>query len=89
MSSSANELPRIATVEGVSQVNDREVVFATVNASSTFKVIGTDDGSVSYQFVNDTTDAALGDIDATGVNVTFTLTDENPKTLRYGNSYQC
>ncbi|XP_053372780.1 uncharacterized protein LOC123559692 [Mercenaria mercenaria] len=74
----ANVVPNVTVNSGTTLIEGRNYLYTTVNQVSTFTLLGTDDGTLTYEFVNTTAEASLGTPQNDGtvdVNVLVSSTD--------------
>lgn len=80
---SGNAIPVITVVRGLDTTDQDAVLFASINESTSFVLNATDDGTVSYSFLENTYNALLSSPNAEGnVLVNVTVTDDIPGNLR-------
>ncbi|XP_053372966.1 uncharacterized protein LOC123561091 [Mercenaria mercenaria] len=78
----SNEVPELSVSSGTTLQEGENYIYVTVNESATFTVNGTDDGTLTYEFVNNSTDADFGTPNDDGtVDVSFVVTSANPVYL--------
>ena len=68
---------------GASVQGDENYVYATLNEPVTFSLLGKDDGSLTYEFINNSAGATFGAVKNDGtIDVSFTVTDTTPVYIR-------
>ncbi|XP_053372974.1 uncharacterized protein LOC123561094 [Mercenaria mercenaria] len=78
----SNEVPELSVSSGTTLQEGENYIYVTVNESATFTVNGTDDGTLTYEFVNNSAGADLGTQNNDGtVDVSFVVTSTDPVYL--------
>jgi len=80
---SGNEVPTIEVVSGLDTVDNQTILYANQNQPLSFVLTANDDGTVKYEFLDNTFGAELSTPNAEGnVLVNVTLTDTTTGNLR-------
>ena len=80
---SGNLIPNITSTSGLTSGNNGELYLHVLNGEAhTFTVLGQDDGTVSYEFVDNTANAVMADTGYGAKTVTVTLSSTTPVRLR-------
>ncbi|KAL4229260.1 Mucin-4 [Mactra antiquata] len=75
----SNVVPALIVNSGLTTIDGVNYLYTTINELATFTVLGTDDGTLTYQFVNNTAGASLGTPQNDGtVDVSMLLSNTDP-----------
>lgn len=75
--------PEVSVSSGTTSVDGRYYLYTTVNQLSSFTLLGTDDGNLTFEFVNTTAEASLGTPRNDGtVDVNVLVSNTDPVYVR-------
>jgi len=80
---SGNLIPNISSTSGLISGTNGELYLHVQNGvAKTFNVLGQDDGTVRYEFVDNTANAVMSDATGGEKTITVTLSSSTPVRLR-------